>query len=251
MSLPPEYDVIATADRSLTLAYRRGDGYAEMMHHLRGALAESVFIYADALERALDMVPRVRVMSIGLGLGYNELLTIAALERRNTSGHVTSYESSAYLRAQFEAWLAGNHLGPLAPVYDDVAARVDVDPAIVTRWWREGRLDLRGAFPAAVPPDQSINLVYFDAYSNKMDAGLWNEDALVAALEPALAPTCVLASYARTGTLNRVLRRLGFEFVVKRGFYMKRSSTLAIRGPQAASRSEVDSASTAGSSSAD
>ena len=229
MPLPPRFEFITTRDDSPTLAYRGDGGVIEHMHHSAGALAESLFIYGGALERALALVDRVHCLSVGLGLGYNEMLTIAALERAGRPGRIHSFEALEFLREEFRGWALGRRDGPLTSTHDQIAARLGVERTTVGRWIEDGRLELRGAFPAAGADLAGCNLVYFDAYSNKMDPHLWDEEVLVEAFGRTLGPTCVLASYAATSVMNRVLRRLSIVKQSRRGFYLKRQSTLGIR----------------------
>ncbi|NJL25540.1 MAG: hypothetical protein HC902_10455 [Calothrix sp. SM1_5_4] len=93
-----------------------------------------------------------------------------------------------------------------------------------------GRLELRGPFPQDSAGVSACNVIFYDAYSNKMDPDLWREDMLVPNLASLLSPNCVFSTYAATGSLNRSLRALGFRLTPKKGFSGKRESTLAIRG---------------------
>ena len=229
MNLPPGITLAETADGSPTLVFRRADGYAEKMHHSRGALSESRFIYGAALTLARTGGTPIRAMSIGLGLAYNELLTLHEL----TSDDVTiwSFESLPALREEFRAWAEGRDDGALAPTFARVGEVVGAEVrARAGRALARDHLRLLGPFPEAAAAVTDANLVYYDAYSSKMDPHLWDEDALVKAFGRSLAPKCVFASYAATGALNRVLERLGFTRLRRPGFFKKRQSTLATRG---------------------
>jgi tRNA U34 5-methylaminomethyl-2-thiouridine-forming methyltransferase MnmC len=237
-NLPPNTEIYYTADGSPTLSFARTDGYREKMHHAGGAISESVYIYLEALRTQLSLKQPSQVLSVGLGLGYNELLTLAELNRVGvTDFKIWSFESLEPLRTGFNEWGQGQLTGDFASVLDHVAnvvaTAVEVPVSALKNFLRQslqdGRLELRGSFPAEISAAQA-NLVFYDAYSKKMDESLWTEDTLVNSFTGVLAPDCVFASYAANGSLNRALIRLGFRPNKKTGFKGKRESTVAIRG---------------------
>lgn len=236
--LPENTEIFYTADGSPTLSFARADGYKEKMHHSAGAVGESVFIYLDALRAQMRLGEPPRVLSIGLGLGYNELLTLAEFRKTGVREFkIWSFEALEPLRAGFTRWASGELTGDFKGVLDQVALSVSkasgVSPQEIQNFaqetLRDQRLELRGPFPEDAGDLQS-NVVYYDAYSRKMDPVLWEEELLVNTFKRVLAPDCVLATYAATGSLNRALKRLGFRLSAKTGFMGKRESTMAFRG---------------------
>lgn len=230
--LPADIDIFTTADGSPTLVFTRSDGYVEKMHHTGGALSESLYIYREALREANGR----RVLSIGLGLGYNELITLAEFARlRIEDFKIYSFEALPVLRDAFHDWAAGREDSALAAIVGDVAARVATEAGIenlrglAAAALEDKRLELRGSFPDELAGTTQIDTVYYDAYSNKMDPELWVEALLTERLGPCLAPKCTLATYAATGALKRALKQLGFGLRDKAGFQGKRQSTLAVR----------------------
>ncbi|MGE0527800.1 MAG: MnmC family methyltransferase [Bdellovibrionales bacterium] len=238
-SLPSHLEIFHTEDGSPTLVHRRPDGYVEKMHHARGALSESLYIYQQALLKVLECRWPPRILSLGLGLGYNELLSLATLKAQGIqSFKIWSLESEEILREEFRGW-AMNAMPEselqqiLSQIVGRVSAHAKTTPAALQQQVRmalETRaLELRGAFPESLKGIDGCSLVYFDAFSNKMNPELWEEELLVHRLGPHLAKNCVLATYAATGALNRALRALGFRLLSKPGFAGKRESTLAVR----------------------
>lgn len=233
LNLPANSEIFMTADGSPTLSYRRLDGYAEKMHHSAGALSESLFIYLEALK--LASVPHV--LSVGLGLAYNEMLTAAhMIQKQIVDYKIWSFESLPELRDGFRNWLMGDDLGELATTLTEVERQTSLHFQLTPGDIRaelcaalaEGRLELRQAFPEDSAGVQA-HVVFYDAYSRKMNAELWEEPQLVKTFTEVLSETCVLATYAATGSLNRALKQLGFRLINKTGFQGKRESTLAIR----------------------
>src|ERR1044072_8503613 len=239
-ALPDDIEIYTTGDGSPTLAFKRADGYVEKMHHTGGALSESLYIYRDALKLALENGASPRVISMGLGLGYNELISIAHFAAAGIDRFkIWSFEAVPALREAFAGWAGGDISSQLTEVSGQAAAKVAEAFSITPERLREltctalkdGRLELRGPFPDDIEGVTSTSTVYYDAYSNKMDPALWSVDFLTEKLGPCLDEVCVLATYAATGALNRSLKQLGFRLIPKAGFQGKRQSTLALRLP--------------------
>lgn len=241
-TLPTDLTILETDDGSPTLAFQRPDGFSERMHSGGGALTESLYIYGEALERLLaQSVPLrpVRVLSFGLGLGYNELITIARLANvsDNLDWRIFSFEALASLRQEFHAWANREMSSELNFVTEDLAQRIaahfSIEPLRLKSLTQQAldnkQLELHSSFPEAQPAE-SCNLVYYDAFSNRMNQAPWDEQHLINTLKPVLKPDCIFTSYAATGTLKRALKHLGFRLIDRQGFHGKRESTLAIRG---------------------
>lgn len=235
----PNHQPIITEDGSPSLLTTYASGVTERMHHFRGALTESIYIYLPAIEWALDHAPRPNIMSLGLGLGYNELLSVGANLRRPEPRdlHIVTFENDRDLRLNFSGWLAGDSTSPLAATYltvlTQVAAslKVGVDQLMETsaNLIRMGNWRLRDAFPENLESADRFHAVLYDAFSAKMDEPLWSEDHLVRFLTGHAAPQAALATYAAKGTLKRALKQCGFELKYKEGFGGKKESTFAIR----------------------
>lgn len=237
LNLPAHTEIFVTKDGSPTLCFQRADGYVEKMHHSGGALSESLFIYHQALVEGLKIVENPKILSVGLGLGYNELIVAAELIAHPAkTACLWSFENLDALRNGFLSWIIDDARGPLADVYDSVALGISCQFKLTSvqlkSWLAEayssGRWQLRRSFPDDIE-NVWANIVFYDAYSRKMNPELWIEGELVAVFERHLEPNAVLATYAATGALNRTLKRLGFRLTPKAGFLGKRESTLAIR----------------------
>lgn len=235
--LASEFEIFTTADGSPTLIYRRADGYLEKMHHSGGAFNESMYIYHHGLCQALDQGILPRVVSVGLGLAYNELIAIAEFHRRGLSNwRLWSFEAIPYLQNGFIEWLKMNRdESELTRILDLASEKVSRHfhlpqlKELAAQAWFDGRLILRQSFPNDTTEVHDIGVVFYDAYSNKMSPELWQETELQKVLQKMLAPHALLCTYAATGSLNRVLKNLGFKLLTRPGFLGKRESTLAIR----------------------
>lgn len=244
-----QYEFFTTADGSPSICLSSDKYRPEAMHHREGALAESLFIYGEALNEALDLGCPPRVLSVGLGCGYNEMIATAHVinSRWSEEFYLESYEGDENLRNGFLQWLQSD--SPRDPLsltnlqtqihhtFDQVLALVaavfKMSPAFLKTQLlalKERRqlvihdwLTSRTLFP------KKFGMIFFDAFSSKSTPELWNEIFLIEFLHKAAAENCGLATYAATGTLNRALKKSGFTLRDQRGFSGKRESTRAFR----------------------
>lgn len=215
---------------------------SEAMHSLKGAFSETVYIYGSALERASKDGLPTRVLSMGLGIGYVEMLATAIALRDSREIEGESFEIVPELRDYFRAWLSRE--GELPPefkkAYDEICERTGKEIFGDKR----NADDIRSTLAAAVAEDRwflrhdlsaetafahKFGTICFDAFSSKSTPDLWTDDFLKAFLEKAAAPSCVLSTYACTGALKRALKAEQFEITIKEGFSSKRDSTFAFR----------------------
>lgn len=237
MTNSKRYDIFITRDGSPTLEWRKEDGYVEKMHHSGGALSESLFIYQECLKRSLEAHGPIKILSLGLGLGYNEIIAIGTLYCAGLNDwKIWSFELDDFLRNEFHKWLKNGN-SELAEVYEQIleaiARELQISSAslkeLVVASLQDGRLELRGGFPEDAGGVEGCTCVFYDAFSKKMDPNLWAEETLASNLAACISSHCVLATYAATGALNRALKFLGFRLLPRAGFQGKRESTLAIR----------------------
>ena len=224
----------------------------EAMHSLKGAFSETLYIYGSAIETALSSGFRPRVLSLGLGLGYVEILSVAQFlmaarihpkpaEFLSTCGG-ESFELVPELRDYFVSWATRSGVipGEFAKVYDEILSRTSSHVGVSTgeirenlsNWLKNGQWKIRPAMTAETRFDQPFGCICFDAFSSKTSPELWSEEFLGRFLEDAAAPTCVLSTYACTGALKRSLKNAGFNLTIREGFASKRDSTFAVRSPR-------------------
>lgn len=231
------FKVELTEDGSPSLWLYKGEKIAEMMHQSGGAATETIYIYGDAISRCLrawDL--RANYLSVGLGLGYVELL-ISLLYQGHLEklGKIASFEIENELKNQFGLWLSDH-----PAVYDyDSALRVlqnlnqthfskkEITSVFENRLQMFGGLSLENlnSFPAA----EKCHVICYDAFSSHTDLELWSEEFLDAFLNKFAADQCIFSTYACTSLLKRVLKSQGFKLIPKAGFDGKREATLAIR----------------------
>lgn len=211
------FDLILTQDKSPTLVQK---GLGESMHSMGGALSESIFIYQNPLIEFLSNKPGdFEVLSIGLGLGYNEILTLNAVEKMQVKADfkILTFEKEKILQELFLKRIKNPNK------YVNYWSLFELPKTF-------SNLEFKGVFDEEVlnKLEPKKRFIIFDAYSNKTSQNLWEEDFLESFLQTSLSGS-VFTTYASTGVLNRALKKTGFVKIPKPGFKFKRESTYAVK----------------------
>ena len=97
-----DYEFVSTGDGSPTLKWLKGTkgyhGEPETMHHMGGAYSETQGIYGEIL-REIFPHGKGSVVSVGLGLGYIEMLVAVEAIKHNLSPKIVrtlSFESEPF-----------------------------------------------------------------------------------------------------------------------------------------------------------
>jgi len=218
---------VETEDGSFSL--RQGTG-SEPMHSLGGALKESFYIYSEALELFKDLrgdEQDFEVVSVGLGMGYNEIITALKVEGLNYK--LLSYESERDLERLFIKRLESIKDYPLywSPF---MGMGVRADELSAAALSLKNNLVNNGPISLEIVEswDVKTRVILFDAYSSKTSESLWSELFLSSLLNKCREGS-VFATYAATGVLKRALKNNNFKNKNKSGFGSKRQSTLAYK----------------------
>lgn len=248
-----EFTYVTTEDQSPTVRIGTGESQSEAMHSLKGAFSETVYIYGTAIETAFDKGFQPRVLSLGLGLGYVELLAAglalkkaAPLDASESENFLRSFGGESFeliqeLRDWFRGWLLqeGDVPQDFRTIYDSILERTaqhtgassESIRALLSQCIRDERWQIREALSAETAFDETFGCICFDAFSSKTSPELWTEPFLLEFFAKVCAPGCVLSTYACTGALKRSLRTSGFDLQIREGFSSKRDSTFAVRVP--------------------
>jgi hypothetical protein len=222
------FSVIWTDDGSPSL---RGD--TEPMHHLGGAYSETQYIYGEALRHLVTWpdLTEWKVLVVGLGLGYIELMALAEALRNGKKAQILSYEIKQELVETFLGWLRGEREEPVYEKMYEFFRRdypeLDLKGQLLAAH-QSGQWRIEGALSAEHFPADSYQAILFDAFSGKSTPDLWTEDFLKQFLARVAKAPAVFATYACTGVLRRTLQGAGFAVEKRTGFLGKRNSTMAV-----------------------
>ncbi len=237
-SIKSSYLFELTADQSFTMRFidpETGEKL-ECMHSLRGAFSETDYIYGHALRAALDQSLETRILSVGLGLGYCEILTAALMLQENFC--LDSFETDKDLREHFQSWILEQECpADFRKVYDQTcesaAQLCGIKKEAILQKLREQFLNqkfiIHSELTSQIQFEKKATVILFDAFSSKSSPELWTQEFLAQFFELACADRCVFSSYAATGPLKRALRNSDFGLIERAGFATKRESTFAVR----------------------
>ena len=247
------------------------------MHSLKGAFSETVYIYGTAIEsclkglgalaatKATTATPQApRIFSLGLGLGYVEILAAALIAKAEGEfpgisqlAGGESFEIVPELRDWFVNWVQSESETESASdsvsdsdsvfisvpaefrrAYKDIlkrtAEQTGITRPVIIQQLQEmiqtERWKIRPALTPTTEFTEKFHCICFDAFSSKTSPDLWSEEFLTEFFKKVAADSCVLATYACTGALKRTLRAAEFELTIREGFSSKRDSTFAVRG---------------------
>ncbi len=256
---PPLYHagflVESTRDGSPTLrqVQSAGDFPGESMHHSGGALAETLYVYGPIWQWAFAQTRQAGFFSLGLGLGYHELLWAVLDLTMGGESQLWTSETHQGLIDEFTVWA---QCAKKTAVFEDITQRVLASswqkllPTPIHKLREISVLDLQNHLHLAskegrwqiLPALSSLSLrdwkqtkpfvvqgILYDAFSRKTSPELWSEEFLREFLQTVAAPEAAFATYACLAPLKNALRAEGFALQVRPGFLGKRNSSLAIR----------------------
>ena len=228
-----EFKNLTTADGSPTLSL---PPTWEPMHSLESAFSETQYIYQPTVELAFTQSPSPGFLSLGLGLGYNEILiTCESIGQKKQPAWVRSFELVPELRDFFKAWIQRDS-SPLNTVYDQIvnlyANKYQISETEILEQLKnflaKGILSIEG--PISLQTDLSAtNGILFDAFCAKTSPELWTAEFLHDFFKRTAGNPCCMSTYACTGELRRALAAAGFIVEKRKGFANKRDSTFAKR----------------------
>lgn len=202
--------LILTADGSPTLfSPQSGEHY----HSTHGAIQESQHIYLGlGLQRYLDLHPgltSIRILEVGFGTGLNALLTQALAEERGIHIHYSTLElyplqESVYSLLRY----AVGHTNDLQQVSLQTLHRSPWNSTVGLSPHFElckMQLDLRDYTHAM----QSVDVIYFDAFSPEAQPELWTQDVFAKMAEASHSGS-ILTTYCAKGVVRRTLQSVGY-----------------------------------------
>lgn len=205
------------------------------MHHSGGAYSESLYIYGRALTKIPDMIQRPVIMSLGLGLGYNELI-VAEFYRAHSNKffEMISYEKEEFLSTALLKMLGllPNDLSTeIQQTYQKVFSYFSPEClANLKEAFLDGRWRIRGALSPNSYELTKVHALLWDAFSRKTSPELWDEVFLTDLFDQITSPdAAILSTYACNGPIKRALKAVGFEVTEMPGFQNKRQSLIATR----------------------
>jgi hypothetical protein len=253
---PKTFQFVETADGSPSLRLCGPEGLGEPMHNLKGAFSETLYIYGPALRAVYSQIRQPatmpRVMSVGLGLGYIEILAAVLYSKSSNAKSAgwsgESFELSKELRENFASWILDEGVPDgFRTAYNKIlnltCEHEKVDPKkilnLLRQSLRDGNWKIRQELSEFTKFDQKFNCICYDAFSSRTSPALWEDIFLSTLLDSAAAPSALVATYACVSGLKHALSSNNFALEIRKGFAGKRNCSMASRGIFVLSQNET------------
>src|SRR5690606_27748217 len=218
-------EIVKTGDGSLTLF---NSEVGEHYHSKHGALQESKHVFlGSGLEHFLSKHDQksVSVLEVGFGTGLNYLLTADYCFLNQITLNYIGIERSPLNLDMIIQTENLNYVS--AEVSEDF--KTHYDGALKNRTATiSGELMIEVIDVKDYKSDESIDVVYFDAFAAIHQPEMWTEDVLNKVCCN-LKPGGVFVTYAITGNLKRTMKALGFNIEKAPGALGKREMLRATK----------------------
>jgi len=192
-------------------------------HSIFGAKSESeyVFIQQSELESRLNTQNRVHIVEIGLGTGLNAWLTYNLTKK---------YPQTKVTYTSFEIFpVSKDILIPYYQTFNDVffAEIIANFPQNICIDSFETNFQHKSWLQADLP-DNSVDIIFYDAFAPKTCPELWTEEAIKRAVN-ALKQGGIMTTFSITGEVKRILKKLPVQVITPKGFGKKREMLKVIK----------------------
>ena len=236
---------LSTDDGSLSLKLEKSNNATELMHSNRGAFSETIYVYSPVVEFIVKNNLNPIFLSIGLGVGYIEIMIIAyflgkdSYLLKNKEFCIQSFESLNFLIKFFRGYFLKEEIPESFKLCYERIIELNcsyflVDKKILKEEVKNMILSNKIIFNKEFLVDSNIEYpahgIFFDAFSSQSSPELWEENVLKNILN---SQNCSLkssfATYASRTSLKRVLKENHFILKKKKGFSGKRECIFAER----------------------
>jgi tRNA U34 5-methylaminomethyl-2-thiouridine-forming methyltransferase MnmC len=201
-------NIITTADGSTTI---RIEDWNESYHSKHGAIQEArhVFIKMGLLHVLSSLKPKeLSILEIGFGTGLNALLTALQVKQTDISVKYMGVEAYPVRNTELKQLNFSTQLGRSNHLcFEEIHNCEWEKPIPITANFT---LIKRQQFFQEINDNNCYDLIYFDAFSSRVQPELWTQD-MFGITHKALKPGGVLVTYAAIGQVRRDMKNLGFE----------------------------------------
>jgi tRNA U34 5-methylaminomethyl-2-thiouridine-forming methyltransferase MnmC len=215
-------EIIVTEDGSHTLFVPELN---EHYHSVHGAIQESDFIF---IKSGLDYCRknRVRIFEVGFGTGLNAFLTFINAATQNREIEFTSIENNplpGYLidSLNYKDLVSREHRRIFEQLHScrwNVTKRINKNFAL---------LKIEGDF-TGYEVQGNFDLIYFDAFGPDKQPEMWS-DSVFKKISEITDKNGILVTYSAKGSVQRALKKHGFEVDLLPGPPGKRQIIRAIK----------------------
>ncbi|WP_186645227.1 MnmC family methyltransferase [Fluviispira vulneris] len=234
-----------TQDNSWTVSIVSDEIQTELMHSQSGSFSETIYVYLPVVDFVIKNNLDPVFLSIGLGVGYIEIMLFAYLLNKNISDEylsklfIFSFEKEEKLIQFFTAFFLDKSLPKsFHACYSSIlqlnSEYFSVDKNELKLFIREFILKnnfvINNKFTSETQLTKPASGIFFDAFSANSSPDLWHESYIDNILsQENCASSSAFATYASKSMLKRKLKENHFNLLKKKGFAGKRECVFASR----------------------
>lgn len=228
-----------TQDNSVSVSLTSATQSTELMHSVDGAFSETIYLYENVVKFVVDNNLPLHFLSIGLGIGYVEILICAYLLKHTITQpfQIFSFELEIDLRIFFSNFFAEKEIPHLfKESYEQIlnlySSHYELQPLELKNFIKEKieskQIKFYEGFDLNSEIQETVYGVFFDAFSANTCPNLWT-DILITKILNLCGPKAAFATYASRAHLKKALQEKGFYLEKKVGFGGKKESTFAFK----------------------
>lgn len=205
-------------------------GMNENFHSIHGAIQESehIFIQNGLLQKAKEQSD-ISIFEMGFGTGLNALLTKLTSSKNNLKIDYFSIEAYPVEMALVEQLNYSERLKLKGKEANYLMNLHASDWAEKTELFPDFQFEKRNIKLEEIElPDNTFDVVYFDAFNPDLQPGLWTEEVFKK-IYLAMKPKGILMTYSAKGKVKRALKAAGFILNALPGPPGKREITQAVK----------------------
>lgn len=200
----------------------------EHYHSIYGAIQESKHVFIEAGLQCFSDKSEINILEIGFGTGLNALMTLLENEKLTKQIKYTGIEAYPVTIKEANSL---NYIQELnIPDFE-----IQFLELHQSEWERPIKIKSnftltkrQEKFENLTLDDNSIDLIYFDAFAPSAQAHLWTE-AIFKVLFKSLKSGGILVTYCAKGSVKRTLKSVGFILEALPGPKGKREMTRALK----------------------
>ena len=205
-------------------------GKNENFHSTHGAIQESehIFIQNGLLQKAKEQ-SAISIFEMGFGTGLNALLTKLVSEEKNLEIEYFTIEAFPIEKTLFEKLNFSERLELKGEKAEYLKALHKTDWERKSELFSNFQFEKRNIKLEAVElPENTFDLVYFDAFNPDLQPELWTEEVFQK-IYLAMKSKGILMTYSAKGKVKRALKAAGFILNALPGPIGKREITQAVK----------------------
>lgn len=224
--------IIPTEDGSSTLFIPE---WNESYHSRHGAIQEAYHVFIQNGLNLLSPKNEISILEIGFGTALNALITLGESVQNNFKINYTGIEKYPVSEAEFSIL---NYPKSLKEFNSNLNFSEDELSQFYTelmnsKWESEVQINehfnltkIQDDFMEFNYPENSFDLVYFDAFGARVQPELWTED-LLGKIYKSMKKDAIFTTYSAKGSVRRALISVGFQVEKKPGPPGKREMLVA------------------------